>query len=144
MATVLMIEDNPNDFKMADSILSGSFEFTHAATLQDALGMMQAIIPDVILLDLNLPDSKGMSTLEALVKQFPDVPIVVWSGAGEASEAMRLGADEFILKNGNIETVRAALISAIARHPFKSVKQDIASLQKLIKTDRETDGKEPQ
>jgi len=139
MARVLMIEDNLNDQKMASLFLTSSFEIMFADTFQHAVDMTNLCLPDVFLLDLNLPDSKGMETLSSLVKQFPQIPVVVWSGAGEASEAIRLGADEFILKNGNIEIVKEALTSAMARHPFKSVREDIASLKKLIATDLLTD-----
>lgn len=138
MAVVLMIEDNPYDQKLASDLLAGSFEFLYTQNLQDALTIMRTLTPDVVLLDLNLPDSRGMATLTELAKTFPEVPIVVWSGIGEAAEAIRMGADEFILKGtgGDIEVVRRALTSAIARHPFKSVREDIKALQKLIETDK--------
>lgn len=136
MARVLMIEDNLTDQRLASLLLASSFDFTFAACLLDAIDHIRENPPDVALLDLNLPDSKGMDTLTSLVKMFPDLPIVVWSGAGEAADAIRLGADDFILKDGNIEVVHKALTSAIARHPFKSVREDIKALQKLIETDK--------
>ena len=135
MARVLMIEDNQHDVTIARLILATSFDFAYAATFQDALEQLSKETPDVVLLDLNLPDSNGMETLAQLAKQHPDIPIVVWSGAGDAADAIRHGADEFLLKDGTLLGVQSALASAIARHKFKSVKEDISALQKLTKSD---------
>jgi len=138
MARVLMIEDDLALQGVVRDVLGSSFEVAFADCLLDAIVVIKSQMPDVVLLDLNLPDSRGMATLTSLVNAFPNLPIVVWSGAGEAAEAIRLGADEFILKAGNMEAVHDALTRAIARHPFKSVREDIKTLQKFITKDEET------
>lgn len=141
MAKVLMIEDDPAHQKLASLLMEGAYDFAFANTVAEAAEYLKTQRADVVLLDLNLPDSMGMETLVAVVKLFPEMPIVVWAGIGDAAEAIRLGADEFILKNGDFGSVRDALASAIARHPFKSVREDIKALQKQIATDSGTEKK---
>lgn len=136
MARVLMIEDNPNDQKLVSMLLASTFEFSYASSLQEAYRLLESGIPDVVLLDLNLPDSRGMCTLTSIVKMYPNLPIVVWSGADEAADAIHAGADEFLLKNGNLADVEKALQSAITRHKFKDVRQDISALQRMMESDK--------
>jgi signal transduction histidine kinase len=57
--------------------------------------------PDVVLLDLNLPDSDGIETVEALTDRAPQVPIVVITGSGDADlgpAAIRQGAQDYLRK----------------------------------------------
>lgn len=131
-----MVEDNLAHQKLAGLLLDNAYEFVFASTLEEAMQQMAVKTPDVILLDLNLPDSSGVDTLRSLVKAFPEMPIVVWSGVGEAAEAIHNGADEFLLKDGSFESVSRAIASAIARHKFRSVKQDVSALQKLLESDK--------
>lgn len=75
---------------------------TYVPTLADGLSRVLDGTPDVVLLDLNLPDSLGLSTLERMREAAAITPLVVMSGDGELEldlEAARLGADEFLLKD---------------------------------------------
>lgn len=135
-AKVLMVEDNLNDQKLVKLLLAKSLDFTFAASVEEATSMIQTYRPDVILLDLNLPDSKGVDTVRAIAKLFPELPIVVWSGAADAAEAIHAGADQFILKDGEIDPVETAIRAAIAGHKFKAARQELTALQKMIESDK--------
>lgn len=135
-AKVLMVEDNINDQKTVGILLSDAFEFRFAESLALAKSYLKNWTPNIVLLDLNLPDSRGMDTLSDLIKDYPDMPIVVWSGAGDAAEAIRRGAEDFLLKDGVLKDVTEALTGAIARHKFSSVKEDIAGLRDRLENDK--------
>jgi DNA-binding NarL/FixJ family response regulator len=71
-----------------------------AGSLAEAEAMAGVIRPDVILVDLRLPDARGYSAVGVVKELFPDAKIVAITGYGKAasSEAKRLGADAFLTK----------------------------------------------
>ncbi|MFG0316089.1 MAG: response regulator [Planctomycetota bacterium JB042] len=103
---VLVVEDNQADADLTLEWLLGFSEYDmsveHALTLRDALETMSCWRVDVVFLDLNLPDSQGVSTLRTIRARSEDVAIVVLSGM-ESNElrnlARRLGAMDFVNKN---------------------------------------------
>lgn len=69
-------------------------------TLHEAL-QSESGSPDVILLDLELPDSSGLDTLRSVVAHFPSVPVVILTGtpdAGIGDRAIEAGADDYLVK----------------------------------------------
>jgi len=102
---VLLIED---DFGDADLILellefvqSTSFQITHHRCLQEVLQSVDQEAFDVILLDLSLPDSFGLETLEQVYNQFPTIPIVILSGLEDeslATIAVQKGSQDYLVK----------------------------------------------
>ena len=103
---VLLVEDNPVDARMAAELLgrNGNFALTHVERLSEAAAELEEQRFDAVLLDLMLPDSSGLATVESLQERAPDVAIVVYSGFGAevvlfAREAIRGGAQEFVPKS---------------------------------------------
>ena len=81
---VLLVEDNPGDVglmraSMEDSLYHKAVTL-HADRLQKAVEMVLSEQPDVILLDLGLPDSSGLDTVDRMVKAAGPIPIVVLTG----------------------------------------------------------------
>jgi two-component system, sensor histidine kinase len=105
---VLLVEDNLADAKLVMLALNeakGTFEIEHVST---ASAMMKRLrkeeCPDVVLLDLQLPDSSGLDTLESVVNACPHTPIIVLSGLDDEDfiiEAANSGASEYVIKNPN-------------------------------------------
>ena len=74
----------------------------------DALARLSEIVPDLIFLDLSLPDFNGIDLLKKIRMMFPSVPVVMISGYGTieiAVEALKLGAWDFLSKPLNLTTV---------------------------------------
>ncbi|MEK6974834.1 MAG: hybrid sensor histidine kinase/response regulator [Candidatus Thermoplasmatota archaeon] len=74
---------------------------TIVGSLQEALQALTVNRPDCVLLDLGLPDSQGLATLEVLLRSAPGVPVVVLTGAEEdqlADQALLAGAQDFLEK----------------------------------------------
>jgi len=102
---ILIIEDNPRDRRLVEIALSEcvecTFELLGAGTLMEAKERLADFEPDVVLLDLNLPDSHGMDTLRAVRGLVPQSPVVVLTGMAEedmGDEAIRNGAQDFLVK----------------------------------------------
>ena len=79
LVRVLIIEDNLAEARLLQELLRGAksqqFHFVHVKRLQEALNSLRQEDFDVILLDLTLPDSQGLSSLPTLICQAPSVPL---------------------------------------------------------------------
>ncbi len=102
---VLLLEDDQEAAALMTSILkraeSHAFLVHHCACLQDALKAVQSQPFDIALLDLKLPDSAGVHTIEAVRAAAPDLPIVVVTGDAEEDvlfDAMEKGAQDYLFK----------------------------------------------
>jgi signal transduction histidine kinase len=124
MATnVLVVEDDTAVRKLVRMSLSKSpyrYRLDFAERLSEGLAQLGARQTDVVLLDLNLPDSHGSDTVRKVVQQAPDVPILVLTGANDdrlAIEAVHMGAQDYLVK-GDIdsEVLARAMRYAIERH----------------------------
>jgi DNA-binding NarL/FixJ family response regulator len=100
---VLVIEDDPGDALLAQEYLAeepGEFVVHWSKTLAEGLAAISAET-SCVLLDLGLPDSQGVSALEAVRKVAPRVPVVVLTGYAERAagvEAVAAGAQDYLVK----------------------------------------------
>jgi signal transduction histidine kinase len=121
---VLVLEDNPGDARLLDAELGGEalidVHLTVAARLSEGLHLLASHEFDAVLLDLNLPDSRGMETFERLRAAVPEVPLIVYTGIhdGEiALRALRGGAQDYVVKSPGIGPLLARAVHfAIERH----------------------------
>jgi diguanylate cyclase (GGDEF)-like protein len=120
---VLLVEDSRTDAELVESLLRHSattrFDVTVAATLATALEWLARHTPDVVLLDLTLPDSSGLDTYRSVRNRDPEVPVVVLTGVqdtGLGQSAMQQGAQDFLAKGTATEArLVETLLFAIAR-----------------------------
>ena len=87
-------------------------------TGRDAIESLNHRIPDLILLDLRLPDMTGMDVLHAVKKSHPDVPIIFMTAHGSidtAVEAMRHGSQDFLIKPREADRLRVTVNNAIRK-----------------------------
>ncbi|MBM4453914.1 MAG: response regulator, partial [Chloroflexi bacterium] len=104
-AEVLLIEDNPGDARLIKEMLGevpdARFHLDIATRLSAGLESLAQKEPDVILLDLGLPDSQGLETLASVSARAPTTPTVVFTGLDDettALEAVRRGAQDYLVK----------------------------------------------
>jgi len=116
---VLIVEDNPGDLvlarKMLDSIEAAEFSLVHASTLSAALSELKQPF-DLVLLDLNLPDSQELETLRRVRREASTVPILVLTGIADREKgvaALSEGAQDYLVK-GKVDS--HLLEKAIFRH----------------------------
>jgi PAS domain S-box-containing protein len=101
----LVIEDDPDDILLLKDALSevgiGKIKLDCVDRLSRGLIQLGGYSYDVVLLDLNLPDSRGLDTLNTVVRSFPRLPVVVLSGLADDAitlEAARRGAQDYLVK----------------------------------------------
>lgn len=123
-AHILLLEDNPGDVGLLKEALSSEKTFPYrletSPRLSEGLERLSRESFDVILLDLFLPDSSGLDTLIQVHGAVPQLPIVVLTGLSNretAMEALRQGAEDFLLKGEMDGTLLArSLRYALERH----------------------------
>lgn len=102
---VLLVEDNATDAYMLEDLLTNipgnNFDITHVSALSEAQSACESRLPDVILLDLSLPDAHGLDTIKELKTVAADSPIVVMTGNQDADTidlAVQAGAQDLLQK----------------------------------------------
>jgi len=109
---ILLIEDDPDDELIVremfdEAIFRGTdIKLIVASSLSRGIAILLEHPFDIVLSDLGLPDSLGLSSIEELLACCPDVPIVVMTGNEDEKtgiEAVKRGAQDFILK-GHIDS----------------------------------------
>ncbi|MBN1868712.1 response regulator [Candidatus Sumerlaeota bacterium] len=102
---LLVVEDNPADRRLISEILKDSvdplFEVVGVGLLADGLKRLREEAFDIVLLDLDLPDSRGLEGLERIVGAAPAVPVVVLTGVDDENlgvQAMQREAADYLTK----------------------------------------------
>ena len=120
---ILLIEDNPGYARLVQKMLAVSSQIEYQIECADRLSTGLKYLAkgeyDVVLVDLGLPDSKGLDTLDKVYAQVPAVPIVALTGIDDealAVQAVRQGAQDYLVK-GDIEskTLQRVMRYAIER-----------------------------
>ncbi|MBU2063489.1 MAG: response regulator, partial [Candidatus Omnitrophica bacterium] len=104
---VFLIEDNKEVIRLIQDLLAKvpdtHFETASAQSLKEGLEKLGQNSFDIVLLDLSLPDSKGLETFNKIFAQAPYLPIIVLTGLDDevmATKAVRDGAQDYIVKGG--------------------------------------------
>ncbi len=102
---ILLVEDNPGDADLIQEILGDSvttrFAFTLADRLASAIRVLATTQVDLILLDLSLPDSNGLETVQKVFAAAENLPIIILTGNDDrqlAFEAVKAGAQDYLVK----------------------------------------------
>lgn len=110
MSFVLVVDDDPAILRtLSINLKARDHEVETAGDGRSALQIVDERMPDVVLLDLGLPDLDGITVLTRL-RSFTEVPVIVVSARSEPDdkvEALDLGADDFVTKPFSIEELLA-------------------------------------
>lgn len=116
---LLMVEDTASVAALYRSYLTPlEIDINIVGTGREAIESIAHREPDLILLDLRLPDMTGMDVLHAVKQRSPDVPVIFMTAHGSidtAVEAMRHGAQDFLIKPCEADRLRVTVNNAIRK-----------------------------
>lgn len=120
---ILIVDDDPHFLRVWSRILSGeNFQVTTASGVDDALRVLQEHPVDLVISDMRMPDTDGLSFVQEIRRIGNDIPVVILTAYGEVDtylQAMNLGATEFLNKpiksHELLRVVRACLRANSAR-----------------------------
>ncbi|KOO14497.1 AAA family ATPase [Vibrio xuii] len=116
---LLMVEDTASVAALYRSYLTPlQIDINIVGTGRDAIDSLNFRTPDLILLDLRLPDMTGMDVLHAVKEKNPDVPVIFMTAHGSidtAVEAMRHGAQDFLIKPCEADRLRVTVNNALRK-----------------------------
>ncbi|MEM1254012.1 MAG: PAS domain-containing protein [Cyanobacteria bacterium P01_H01_bin.21] len=109
----LLIEDSCSDAQLVKTIINSSDsekpKLHHVKRFREALEILETNTFDVVLLDLNLPDGRGLKLIKQLKQLVPKTPIVVFTGLQDqamADAALQEGAQDYVVKSDTFSPVR--------------------------------------
>lgn len=134
---ILLVEDNPGDARLIGEMLKESgnthFIINNVTSLNDGIEYIKKETFDLILLDLELPDCQGLSTLENITPYTQDIAVMVLTGLADEAigiQAVQNGAQDYFIKG----QVNASILSRSMRYAVerkKTEKEIQASYYKL-------------
>jgi DNA-binding response OmpR family regulator len=126
MTHVLIVEDAPDAAELATAVMrSAGFDTSVATTAAAAIELARSVRPDVVLLDLGLPDGDGTDLCRRL-REFSDAYIVMVTARDDEVDkvlGLKLGADDYVTKPYSPREVLAR-IEALLRRPRAGVRDD--------------------
>ncbi|MBF0566836.1 MAG: response regulator [Nitrospirae bacterium] len=153
MLNILMIEDDREDAELIMARLSSPMKInskvTVAGRLCEGLELLKAGSFELVLLDLGLPDCRGIETYKKLCAEFPYMPVIVLSGLDDetiATEAVKHGAQDYLVKGSiNSDMLIRCIRYAIERHEIrmaglkhierrKRAEEELKELNRILET----------
>jgi DNA-binding response OmpR family regulator len=127
IASVVVCEDDAVTLELlCDHLVADRFGVLPAPCASDALRLCRFNQPDLLLLDLSLPDASGLDVLreiraaDGVESRFdPQLPVIVLTGRGAESDRVRglnAGADDYVTKPFSVEELRARIGAVLRRH----------------------------
>lgn len=131
---VLIVDDEPAIMRFLKPALEANdYDLTSTGTLADALKRIASSPPDIVVLDLGLPDGDGKDVIRQ-VRQWSDVPIIVLSARDretEKIEALDLGADDFVNKPFGVGELLARMRAALRHRMQRNAETPVAVIGPL-------------
>lgn len=127
MIKVFIVDDHPMVIEGIKALLQGEENYPVLGSATDAQSALQAFrqaLPDVVLLDINLPDMNGIELCERIKKEFPALKVLGISTFKERSYITRLmekGASGYVLKNVDKEELTEAIRQVAAGRIYFSM-----------------------
>ena len=135
---ILLVEDNPDDIFIMEQYVSifserksfdRQIELTEADTMSKALVILQKQSIDIILLDLTLPDSSGLETIDKLGDYIQSVPVIILTGSSDEKKgviSIKRGAQDYLVKNKiNEELIERSIKYSIERFDILREKENL-------------------
>ena len=114
MSTILIVEDTQDNFDLIEDALEDEHSLVHATTGQEGLTQARAHRPDLILLDMGLPDMDGWEVARHLkadleTRTVPLVALTAHAMTGDREKCLKVGCDDYMAKPINVSELVAMI-----------------------------------
>ena len=131
MALALVVDDDRSlRYMVQKSLEAIQLEVITASTAEEGLTLVSNRRPDVVLLDIMLPNRSGMEILQdiqALDRRLPVIFVTADSGSGTAIEAMQLGAYDYVTKPLDLPQLNRLVLNAVNSRQLMNVPVALAA-----------------
>lgn len=133
---ISVIEDDPMMVIAIKMVMEEDPQFSvisTSSTGKDGLADVQNVQPDVILLDLGLPDASGLDIAKE-IRDSLEIPIIIFTTSekdSEVREAFSVGANGYCVKGGNVEQLKTAIVTVTQGNIYLDTKIAQAVIQQL-------------
>jgi two-component system, NtrC family, response regulator AtoC len=122
--TILVVDDeNLIRWSMKQKLENWNYQVFEAANLQQAFARLQSDQPDLVTLDIKLPDGSGIDLLRRIREDYPQMPVIMITAFGVvdvAVQALKMGAYDFIEKPINFEKLENVIRNALEACALKT------------------------
>jgi two-component system, response regulator RegA len=134
-ATALVVDDD-DVFRqrLCRALQERGWDAQHAGNAEDALALARRISPDLVLLDLRMPDASGLTLIESIKKLDSTIAVIMLTGYGSiatATQALKLGADHYLSKPIDAEQIVAAYKELVDPKRSAIVPETVPSLARV-------------
>ncbi len=114
MARILVIDDDLRLLDVYAEELGEQHEVVTSSSARDAIGRLPAIRPDLVILDIRMPDMNGVDALGRILERDRKVPVILNSSySHDRKNFMTWAAEEYIVKSSDLTPLRGAIERAL-------------------------------
>jgi DNA-binding response OmpR family regulator len=128
MSHILVVEDNTDlAYGLQSNLTIEGHDVSVAADGGNAIQTLQSHSPDLIILDLMLPDTDGFSLLKVIREELPDVLVLILSARGQEIDkvtGLKLGADDYLTKPFGLMELLARVEALLRRQELKQHQEE--------------------
>ncbi|NER82021.1 MAG: EAL domain-containing protein [Leptolyngbya sp. SIO1D8] len=140
MPSILVVDDEPDNFDVIEALLNDeNCQLYYASSGQEALGQLDQYQPDVILLDVMMPDMDGMAVCRHLKQQFewsaiPIIMMTALAGKDDLAACIAAGADDFLSKPVSRIELQARVRAMVRiRRQYQTLESFNKHLESIVK-----------
>ena len=131
---ILIVDDNELNIKLCRAILKDSYQIFTATSAEEALESAKRILPDLILMDIQLPGMDGLTATRVIksddrLKATPVIALTSFAMVGDREKALSAGCDEYLPKPINIQGLKSTVARFLDAPP--AARSGTQTLKKL-------------
>ena len=117
MTTILVVEDDKNQRLLYEQELKlEGYEVVTASDGKDALGKIQEQLPDLIVMDINMPKMDGIETMGKILGKNRDIPVIINTAYSNYKDNfMSWAADAYIVKSSDLSELKNTVKEVLAK-----------------------------
>ena len=118
---ILLVDDDPGNLKRAQTILGEEFRISATTSGKMALSLLSKVTPDLILLDVNMPEMNGYEATKEIRKLSEVIPIIAvtaYAFASDEEQVMNSGFDAYASKPLNASALKKQMVDLLRARVF--------------------------